>query len=161
MLSCSNKIFFLLGLCFFCTKIIIAQPGADVSSKLKEVSNDTLKYLKQSIVAQNQKYSGQPLEVLLKDLPHAVLYYGHTSSFRPADVVKTSTLYFYNYTEIQSRISKKNNPMVITVVWKEPLNHFELERDNMPLGWSVWDQTAINYFKNRIIEKVDIIKFDF
>jgi hypothetical protein len=156
-----KKILFLSLLFFFCTKITSAQPSAAVTSKLKEVNNDTLKYIKESIVSQNQKYSGQPLEVLLKDLPHAVVSYGHSPSFRPADVVQGTSLYFYNYAEIQNRISKKMNPMIITIVWKERLKLSELEKDKMPLGLSLWDQSAINYFKNRIIESVNIVSYDF
>ncbi len=156
-----KKILVLILLTISFVKVPFAQSGGDVAAKLKEVNNDTLKYIKESIIDQNQRYNGQPLEVLLNDLPHSINSYGHTPSFRPADVLKGTTLYFYNYSEIQNRIAKKINPLVIVIVWKKPITVSELEQSKMPLGLSVWDEKANNYFKNRIIEKIDIVRFDF
>ncbi|HMT75419.1 MAG TPA: hypothetical protein PKA77_15205 [Chitinophagaceae bacterium] len=156
-----KKIFFFILIIVYSTNIAFAQHGADVATKLKEVNNDTLKHIRESIINQNQKYSGQPLEVLLKDLPHSINSYGHSPFFRPADVMQGTSLYFYNYTERQNRIAKKMNPMVIVIVWKKPITVSELEQSKMPIGGGVWDEKAINYFKNRIIEKIDIARFDF
>jgi hypothetical protein len=156
-----KKIFWLILIFTLSIKSGFTQQSVDISAKLKEVNNDTLRYIKESIIAKNENYAGQSLDFLLKDLPKAVAHYINSPSFRPANVLNGTALCLYGYNEIFKKVEKKINPMVIVITWEKQLTFEELQKEGLSIAGGSWNDKDYLFFKNRIIKKVEIVQYDF
>lgn len=144
-----------------CAKQVDAQQSPAVSSRLKEVNNDTLKYVKESIINKNGKYVGKTFEFLVQDLPTSIKHYVNCSLDRPYGVIPVTQLYLYQYNEVQSRLDKKIDPIIITITWKKPYTFTDLEREGLSISGLLWKEAGYKFLKNRVIEKVEMVNFDF
>ena len=98
-----NKFFLTLTLLLF-TQILMAQNESKVSAKLREMSDDTVRYVKEYIVARKNFYTGKPLDSLIKDLPIPAKRYINTLSNKQYIYPAT---YIFLYAQQNERIAQK------------------------------------------------------
>ncbi len=136
-----------------------AQGGPRVAAKLRALNNDTISYVKNVIVGNSERYVNRPFDSLLKDLPHKIESYGFYITSR-SDVYFTTYLKFYTHSEIENKKAKRQNPLIITVTWKEKITTADINNAAVKLGGK-WSASAYDFFKPRIIEKVSIVQYDY
>lgn len=156
-----KRILLMISIMITCVKLVNAQDSATVSSRLREVNNDTLKYVKNSILDNNRKYVGKTFEFLVQDLPTSIKHYVNCSLDRPYGAIPVTQLYLYQYNEIQSKLERKTDPIIITITWKKPYTFADLEKEGLPISGLLWKEAGYKFLKNRIIEKVEMVNFDF
>ena len=128
-----------------------------VSKALKKYNNDTTKYIQEEILDFKHSYVGKPLDSLLKDLP-TILYYGNDDVPRNKSLFTTTILYFSSYKTTMEKMADKKFPMVLTIRWMTPLDNTELNSLGSKPG-DEWTQSVYNYFKNKIVGKIESINY--
>ncbi|HWC54611.1 MAG TPA: hypothetical protein VG676_13575 [Chitinophagaceae bacterium] len=136
----------------------MAQNETKVSARLKEVNNDTVAYVRNYMIARKNSYIGKPLDSLLKDLPMPAKRYINTVSDKP--YVYPST-YIFLYTKEGVRIAQKKDPLDIVITWQTPISRNELINAGIQSLSGEWTQAVYNFFKNRIIKNISLVKYDF
>ena len=128
-----------------------------VEKALKKYNNDTTKYIQREILDLKNSYVGKPLDSLLKDLP-AILYYGNDDVPRNKSIFTSTLLFFSSYKTTMEKLAEKKFTMTLTIRWMTPLDNNELSC----LGKNVdeWTQPVYNYFKNKIIGKIENIDYN-
>ena len=131
-----------------------------VTNALKEFNNDTAQYIEQRIVNYKNLYIGKPLDSLLKDLPK-IMNYANGDMPRNRFLCPATVLYFSSYKRTLEKIDQKKFPMVLTITWATPLDNNELSSLGLNIGGGKWTETAYNFFKNKIIGKIEAIEYSF
>lgn len=155
-------------LCFSCPVLGQNQENKDrpetsnrASTILKAMNSDTIRYTKEYIITRKDFYTGKPLDSLLKDLPFALKRYINAINPRNRYISESTTLYPTSYEEKALEITQKKNPLTIVVTWDTPLNKRELSDSGLPTAGGEWTKAAYDYFKNKIIGNIDLVKYDF
>lgn len=143
----------LLGLATF----LNAQRENSVSARLERMNNDTVRYIKEQIIAQKNLYIGKPLDSLLKDLPMQPKRYINTP-VKPGIYPST---YLFLYMRENERIAQKKNPLNLVIKWETPLTKNELTNATLKTVSDKWSEVVYNFFRNRIISDLSIVKYDF
>jgi hypothetical protein len=138
---------------------LIAQNENKVAKALRELNNDTVSYIKQYIVAKKKSYIGKPLDSLLKDLP-LIIDYGNDVVHRNRYLSPTTTLCFSSYLQRVDKLTRRKNPLIVTITWANPLDNRELPGLGLKLWGGEWTQAAYNYYKNKIIGNIETFKDD-
>ena len=90
----------------------------------KGTTNDTLAYMRTSIIDRKSKYIGKELKVLLNDLELPINYYLIGSS-NLKGISPSLTLYFYPKNVVNIKRHNKIDPVIFTIVWETPLSNKE------------------------------------
>ena len=135
----------------------LAQTGTKVSARLTEFNNDTVRYVKEYIIARKDLYAGKPLDSLLKDLPTPKHYITLLSN-KPGSYFG---IYLFLYGDRNDRIAQKKDPLELSITWKEPLTKNELTNAGLENWGGEWTPAIYDFFKNRIIGEAGMVKFDF
>lgn len=153
-----NIIVFLLTV-MIGTNAIMAQ-NKRVSDDLQRVNNDTVRYMKEYIVAKSDSYSGKTFEQLVNDLPLAIRSYLILMSNRPG-VYPGIYIEFYSYAERTLRISQRKDPLILAITWQDPLNKEEIESAGLQTLSGNWTPTTYDFFKNKVIKSVSMVRYNF
>jgi hypothetical protein len=155
-----NKLF-LIAVSFLFSKILLAQTEANVSNKLKELNNDTIRYTKEQIIESKDLFIGKQLDLLLRNLPLPVKEYTNAFSDRQEGVYNYTYILMYSYKEREEKVSQKKNPLAIVIKWATPLTKRELDFLGLKYLGGEWTNEVYNFFKDRIIKDISIVKYDF
>ena len=136
----------------------MAQDNTRLSSKLKALNNDTLRYIKEEIISRKNFYIGKPLDSLLKDLPMSAKRYinppSSTMSVYPAT-------YIFTFYQRNTRIAQKKDPLDLIITWQTPLQKSELTYVGLQAMGGEWTEAAYRFFKSRIISDIGLVKYNF
>jgi len=157
-----KKIFNLVIISLLFSQFLSAQNEIKVSNHLRQLNNDTLLYLKEKVIGQKNLYIGKPLDSLLKDLPTIISEYFNNDNPKNRFLCYGTSFSFFPIREIPNKISQKKQPLIIVITWSTPLNTNELSTlglANMFAG--KWTQVAHDYFKNKIVKNIEMVKYDF
>jgi hypothetical protein len=152
--------FFLIGFLLIETVSIDAQEKLKVDDKLKTMNNDTVRYMKEQILAQKDKYTDKPLDSLLKDLPHPVTDYINILSNKMF-IYPATYISIYAFSERTDRIASKKDPLSLIITWKIPLTKEELANSGLHSLGGQWTTVAKDFFNCRIIENISMVKYNF
>jgi hypothetical protein len=155
-----NK-FLLLIISLLVTQFLMAQNKARVSDKLREMNNDTVKYVKEYILLRKDFYIGKSLDSLLKDLPLPVIEYVNGDVPRNRSICPATSLLLFSYQERTNKIIQKENPLTVVIKWATPLDNNELPGLGLRIWGGEWTLAAYNYYKNKIIGNVEMGKYNF
>ena len=155
-----NKLFLSLSL-LVTTQCLFAQNEQKVSDKLREMNSDTIRYMKEQILARKVFYMGKPLDSLLKDLPMPIKEYSNSDNPKNRFITESTGLYFYSYRDRIDRITKKQNPLQLTIIWESPIDFKELSKSGLLTFGDKWTEATNNFFKNKIIREVKMQEYNF
>ena len=151
------KIFLTLMFPITLSQFIMAQENK-VTKALKEFNNDTAKYIEQRIMSNKNYYIGRPLDSLLKDLPE-ILNYANGDLPRNSSKYDATVLYFASYRTVMDKLEQKKFPMTLIITWATQLNNSDLPTAGLRAGGDEWTETAYNYYKNKIIGKIETVEY--
>ena len=138
----------------------MAQNETKVADRLKAMNNDTVRYLKDYILARKDSYTDKPLDSLLKDMPLPVNSYINTVSDKMF-IYPATYISIYSYNEKTTKISQQKNPLSLIITWKAPLTKNELINQGLQSLGGEWTQAAYNFFLTKIISSISMVKYDF
>lgn len=153
-----NKFFFTSMVIILFSQYIMAQENK-VANALKELNNDTAKYIELRIMNKKNCYEGQLLDSLLKDLPK-VISYANGDSQRNRFISPSSVLYFTTEKITIDKLNQKQFPMILIITWATPLDNNELSSLGLNVGGGKWTETASNFYKNKTIGKIETVVYN-
>lgn len=153
-----NKFIFLY-IVTLCSYTALAQNNR-VSDNLEKVNNDTIRYMKEYIVAKSDSYSAKTFQKLVNDLPLPIQEYLIMMSNKPG-VYPGTYIEFFSYKERNLRIFQKKDPTMLVITWQTPLNKNELDNASMQTLSGNWTPTAYEFFKNKIIKSISMVRYNF
>ena len=154
-----NKLLMLISLLLLFAQFLMAQTDRKVAEALKEFNNDTVSFIKQRILVRKSYYIGKPLDSLLQDLP-IIIRYTNGDVPRNRNICPTTTLCLSSYKESTDKLSRRKNPLIITITWASPLDNRELPGLGLKLWGGEWSIDAYNYYKNKVIGNIETFKDD-
>ncbi len=122
----------------------------------EKMRNDTIRYLQTEVVNKKQKYIGQPVELLLKDLKYEVKYYivSTTMNVDPKkEIVRGLTVIFHSQKEYYQLEDRYDDARVLTISLKTTITYDEV----MPLLNKYngnWSQEIREYYGKQIVSDV-------
>ncbi|MBK0383565.1 hypothetical protein I5M32_11410 [Pedobacter sp. SD-b] len=128
--------------------------------KLEKFKGDTLSFVQNSILNRKEFYKGKELNVLLKDLAIPIVHYTTGVTFRHKDQSPHISLYPYNDTEKDKKITKKEDPIIITIVWQTPLRTSYVDSLSIR-NKSNWTPEVQEYFGKQIVKDIGKVNFSF
>ena len=100
--------------------VIRTVPKYKKLNTFKGTTNDTLAYVRTSIIDRKSEYIGKELNVLLKDLELPIRSYS-TGSSNLRGISPSSTFYFYSKNVVDVKTYNRIDPVILTIVWEIPL----------------------------------------
>lgn len=127
--------------------------------KFKSTGNDTLAYVKNSIIDRKAKYIGKELNILLKDLELPINNYLIGLSNKRG-ISPDITIQFYDRSEIDSKRAKKINPVILTIIWETPVD-LNIADSMMLKHKGVWTKEEQEYFGKQKVKDIVLVSYNF
>ena len=125
----------------------------------KGTTNDTLAYVRTSIIDRKSEYIGQDLIVILRDLELPIKRYligdSHLKGISPS-----LTLYFYPKNVVDIKRHNRIDPVILTVVWESAL-----PKDIVNPMWlknkSIWTNEEQEYYGKQKVKDIVLTNYNF
>lgn len=128
-------------------------------STFKGTTNDTLNYIRTSIIDRKNQYIGKELKFLLNDLELPINNYligsSHIRGISP-DI----GLQFYPSNIVNLKIEKRIDPVILNIVWETPLPKDEV----LPIlskSKGIWTNEEKEYYGKQVIKDVVLTDYKF
>ena len=128
-------------------------------STFKGTTNDTLAYMRTSIIDRKSKYIGKELKVLLNDLELPINYYLIGSS-NLKGISPSLTLYFYPKNVVNIKRHNKIDPVIFTIVWETPLPKDVV----LPMkikNQNIWTTEEQEYYGKQKVKDIVLTNYNF
>lgn len=138
--------YILLSFCFTILTMhnISAQSRDDLKNKLSEFNNDTVRYIKEYVLARKELYIGKSFDSLINDMPLPIRRC--VNEVNPSNMNYSAFTIFYFYKNF-SDTAKFN----FVITWGSRLNKLELETIGVKRIGGVWSDALRNFYRGRII----------
>ncbi|MBD0726714.1 hypothetical protein B6A10_16205 [Flavobacterium sp. L1I52] len=125
----------------------------------KNTTNDTLAYVRTSIINRKSEYIGKELNVLLNDLELPIKRYligsSHTRGISP-DI----TFEFYPDNVINLKEKNRIDPVILNIVWKTPLPK-DIVLPMKIKNKNLWTNEEQEYYGKQIIKDIVLTNYKF
>lgn len=153
--------FFILVLFLLFNQLLNGQNNSKASVILRQLNNDTLEYMKQEIVGKKNSFIGKTLSELLSEFPLPVVRYLNSDVPRDRTICPATTLLFYSYSQEQSKLYQRKNPLTIVITWAVPLKYEEMTDLKLGQWGGDWTSSAFDFFKDKIVGNIEMVRYDF
>ncbi len=125
----------------------------------KGATNDTLAYMRTSIIDRKSEYIGKELKFLLNDLELPINNYligsSHLRGISP-DI----GLQFYPKNVVNLKIEKRIDPVILNIVWETPLPK-DVVLPILLKNKGIWTNEAQEYYGKQIIKDIVLTDYKF
>lgn len=125
---------------------------------LEKFNGDTLAFVQQSILNRKKYYIGKNFSVFLKDYNMPISIFLNSQMPKNVNLSDYIILKINNYFIQQEKLNKGEDPLTITIVWKEPLDYYIIE-EIAKKSKHTWTTEVEKYLNNKIVG--DIVKTDY
>ncbi len=153
--------YFQLAFFVLLSPFINGQISSKVNTSLRRLNNDTLLYMRKEIDEKKDLFIGRPLNELLSELPLPVVRYLNGDIPRDKSLCPSTSFHFFTYSQEQNKISQKTNPLIVVITWATPFKNKGLTDAKLGYWGGEWTQTAFDFFKDKIIGNIEMVKFEF
>ena len=125
----------------------------------KGTTNDTLAYMRTSIIDRKSEYIGKELNVLLNDLELPIKRYLIGTS-RKVGISHGITFEFYPNNVVNLKINSKIDPVILNIYWETPLSTdiiFPMKIKNQ----NIWTNEEKEYYGKQIIKDIGLTDYKF
>ena len=125
----------------------------------KGTTNDTLAYVRTSIIDRKSEYIGKELNVLLNDLELPINnYLIGTSNLR--GISPSSTFYFYPRNVVDIKRYNRIDPVILTIVWETSLP-LDIVLPMKIKNQNIWTDEEQEYYGKQIIKDIVLTDYKF
>lgn len=146
-----KNILLTLILSLLTTQFLMAQNETRMAAKLKEMNNDTIRYIREYIVDRKDFYIGKPFDSLFRDMPLPLRGCVNEMNTQNRFISAFTIFYFYNYWG-------KNNHARLLITWNSLLDKRDIDRLGSSTIGGKWTQSNYDYYKNKTIKNVKILE---
>ncbi len=125
----------------------------------KGTTNDTLAYMRTSIIDRKSEYIGKELKVLLNDLELPINNYTIGSS-NLRGISPSLSLKFYPKNVLELKRQAKIDPVILVIVWEIPLPKDVVLPMALKSKW-VWTNEAQEYYGKQIVKDIVLTNYNF
>ncbi len=129
-------------------------------STFKGTTNDTLAYVRTSIINRKSEYIGKELNILLNDLELPINYYLIGSS-NLKGISPSLTLYFYPKNVVNIKRHNKIDPVIFTIVWETPLSNKEELFTMKFKNQNIWTTEEQEYYGKQKVKDIVLTNYNF
>ena len=125
----------------------------------KDTTNDTLAYMRTSIIDRKSKYIGKELNVLLNDLELPINNYTIGGS-NLRGISPSLSLKFYPKNVLELKRQAKIDPVILVIIWETPLS----KDDILPIllkSKGVWTNEEQEYYGKQIVKDIVLTNYNF
>ncbi|MBD0726713.1 hypothetical protein B6A10_16200 [Flavobacterium sp. L1I52] len=127
----------------------------------KGTTNDTLAYMRTSIISRKNKYIGKELNVLLNDLELPINNYAiGTSRAVGKDKSHSISLYFYPNNVVNLKRENRIDPVILHIYWETPLPK-EMVLPILSKSKGIWTNDEKEYYGKQIIKDIGLTDYKF
>jgi hypothetical protein len=128
-------------------------------STFKGNANDTLTYVRTSIIGRKNKYIGKELNVLLNDLELPVRTYLIGLSNKKG-LSPSLTLEFYPRNVMEIKRQNKIDPVILVIEWEKPLP-LSIADSLMVKNKAIWTKEEKEYFGKQKVKDIVLTDYKF
>ena len=125
----------------------------------KGTTNDTLAYVRTSIIDRKSEYIGKELNILLNDLELPINNYLIGSS-NLRGISPDIGLQFYPKNVVNLKIEKRIDPVILNIVWETPLPK-DVVLPILLKSKGIWTNEAQEYYGKQIIKDIVLTDYKF
>ena len=129
-------------------------------SSFKGTTNDTLAYMRTSIIDRKSEYIGKELNILLNDLELPINYYLIGSS-NLRGISPSLTLYFYPKNVVDIKRHNRIDPVIFTIVWETPLPNKEELFTMKFKNKNIWTNEEQEYYGKQKVKDIVLTNYNF
>ncbi len=125
----------------------------------KDTTNDTLAYMRTSIIDRKSKYIGKELNVLLNDLELPINNYTIGGS-NLRGISPSLSLKFYPKNVLELKRQAKIDPVILVIIWETPLS----KDDILPIllkSKGVWTNEEQEYYGKQKVKDIGLVDYKF
>ena len=125
----------------------------------KGTTNDTLAYVRTSIIDRKSKYIGKELNVLLNDLELPINNYTIGGS-NLRGISPSLSLKFYPKNVLELKRQAKIDPVILVIIWETPLS----KDDILPIllkSKGVWTNEEQEYYGKQKVKDIGLVDYKF
>lgn len=142
--------FLFLSISLLPTQFLLGQDETPVATRLRELNNDTTRYVKEYVIGRKDHYIGKPFDTLLRDMPLPLR--GCVNEMKPKNRFISSFTIFYFYNNW-----KKNSNLNLLITWESSFDKRELDRLGLSTIGGKWTGATHNFYENKVIKNVEIV----
>ena len=125
----------------------------------KGTTNDTLAYVRTSIIDRKSEYIGKELNILLNDLELPINNYLIGSS-NLRGISPDIGLQFYPKNVVNLKIEKRIDPVILNIVWETPLPK-DVVLPILLKSKGVWTNEEQEYYGKQIVKDIVLTNYNF
>jgi hypothetical protein len=125
----------------------------------KGTTNDTLAYVRTSIINRKSKYIGKELKVLLNDLELPINNYTIGGS-NLRGISPSLSLEFYPNNVLELKRQARIDPVILVIIWETPLS----KDDILPIllkSKGVWTNDEQEYYGKQKVKDIGLVDYKF
>ena len=125
----------------------------------KGTTNDTLAYMRTSIIDRKSKYIGKELNILLNDLELPIhSYLIGLSNLR--GISPGISLKFYPKNVVELKRQARIDPVILNIVWETPLP-LDIVNPMLIKSKGVWTNEEQEYYGKQIVKDIVLTNYNF